>query len=596
MKAINKIVLIVFQIIFSITIYAQESVQINNKLYSDSDCPVGVPSNPNPPDGTTNIRWNATTLNWTNGTGTTKNEIWFGTQGNLVKIYDGPAITSCEISVLQDSTQYYWFVICKNDSCGTQGPFWTFTTEKRYTTVWDWEDEFDNLNNWTIVGPQGLINWYAFPSSVAGSNAPELRMSWTPSFNGKSLIRSVPISLPYNWPVAYSFFFYLDYFTDPSGTVTVSVTYDGGLTEQILYQLINPTANVGPYFISDLFVTPASGSYNAQLQIWFEGYSFNIDYIYWDRIQLNAWTRDPPYPPENLTAQIIFNFAPQVKLNWQNILLDELGFKIYRKFGSQNDPGYYILIGTVGQNQTQYIDTTVLQGTIYSYQVYAYDEYMQTGSNKVTINVPIPVELISFTAEVEESTVKLFWQTATETNNSGFEVQRSQDYKDKKLSEWISSEQDWEVIGFIAGKGTTTEVQNYSFTDNLSHNLNQVIHYRLKQIDYDGSFKFSSEIEIEIQAPDIFSLEQNYPNPFNPTTKIKYSIPTVTLRQAQSDNWVTLKLYDVLGNEITTLVNERKPAGNYKVEFSGSDLPSGVYFYQLKAGSFIQTKKMILLR
>ncbi|HQF43468.1 MAG TPA: T9SS type A sorting domain-containing protein, partial [Ignavibacteriaceae bacterium] len=168
----------------------------------------------------------------------------------------------------------------------------------------------------------------------------------------------------------------------------------------------------------------------------------------------------------------------------------------------------------------------------------------------------------------------------------------------KKLSEWISSEQDWEVIGFVAGKGTTTEVQNYSFTDNLTHtlNLNQMIRYRLKQIDYDGSFKFSSEIEIEIKSPDIFSLEQNYPNPFNPTTKIKYSIPTVTLRQAQSDNWVTLKVYDVLGNEITTLVNERKPAGNYEVEFSGSDLTSGIYFYQLKSGLFMQTKKMVLLR
>ena len=214
------------------------------------------------------------------------------------------------------------------------------------------------------------------------------------------------------------------------------------------------------------------------------------------------------------------------------------------------------------------------------------------------ISNSVPVELISFSAVENNSLVTLNWSTATELNNAGFEIQRLQDYKHKKLSEWISSEQDWEVIGFVAGKGTTTEVQNYSFTDNLTHtlNLNQMIRYRLKQIDYDGSFKFSSEIEIEIKSPDIFSLEQNYPNPFNPTTKIKYSIPTVTLRQAQSDNWVTLKVYDVLGNEITTLVNERKPAGNYEVEFSGNDLPSGVYFYQLKAGSFIQTKKMILLR
>jgi len=206
------------------------------------------------------------------------------------------------------------------------------------------------------------------------------------------------------------------------------------------------------------------------------------------------------------------------------------------------------------------------------------------------ISNSVPVELISFSVVENNSLVTLNWSTATELNNAGFEIQRLQDYKNKKLSEWISSEQDWEVIGFVAGKGTTTEVQNYSFTDNLTHtlNLNQVIHYRLKQIDDDGSFKFSFEIEIGIPAPNIFSLEQNYPNPFNPTTKISWQSPI--------SSWQTLKIYDMLGNEVAILVNEYRPAGNYEVEFSGSDLPSGVYFYQLKAGSFIQTKKMILLR
>ena len=96
--------------------------------------------------------------------------------------------------------------------------------------------------------------------------------------------------------------------------------------------------------------------------------------------------------------------------------------------------------------------------------------------------------------------------------------------------------------------------------------------------------------------PSRFILQQNYPNPFNPSTKIRYSIPSVTLRQAQSDFFVSLKVYDVLGNEVTTLVNEIKSAGTYEVEFDGSGLPSGIYFYQLKADSFIETKKMILLK
>ncbi|MBT8379679.1 MAG: T9SS type A sorting domain-containing protein [Ignavibacteria bacterium] len=88
--------------------------------------------------------------------------------------------------------------------------------------------------------------------------------------------------------------------------------------------------------------------------------------------------------------------------------------------------------------------------------------------------------------------------------------------------------------------------------------------------------------------PNTFRLEQNYPNPFNPNTKIKYTIP--------SESFVQLKVYDVLGNEVATLVNEEKPAGNYVINFSAEKNPSGVYFYALNAGDFIQTKKMLLLK
>ncbi len=151
-------------------------------------------------------------------------------------------------------------------------------------------------------------------------------------------------------------------------------------------------------------------------------------------------------------------------------------------------------------------------------------------------------------------------------------------------------------IGFVTGHGTTTEPQFYSFTDESVPSGEY--QYRLKQIDFDGSFEYSEIVEVEIEAPTEFSLEQNYPNPFNPITKIKYTISSVTLRQAQSDILVTLKVYDVLGNEVATLVNEEKPAGEYEVEFSDKSegLPSGIYFYQLAAGNFLQTKKMILMK
>jgi photosystem II stability/assembly factor-like uncharacterized protein len=199
----------------------------------------------------------------------------------------------------------------------------------------------------------------------------------------------------------------------------------------------------------------------------------------------------------------------------------------------------------------------------------------------------IPVELTSFAATVNDDNVELSWITATETNNQGFEVERSQKSQ-------VKGQMDWEKIGFVEGHGTTTESQAYFYLDkNVATGKYK---YRLKQKDYDGTFEYSNVVEVEVTSPLTFSLEQNYPNPFNPSTKIKYIIPNVETHRDASLQMVTLKVYDVLGNEVATLVNEEKPAGSYEVEFSASNLPSGTYFYQLKASSLIETKKMILLK
>jgi hypothetical protein len=189
----------------------------------------------------------------------------------------------------------------------------------------------------------------------------------------------------------------------------------------------------------------------------------------------------------------------------------------------------------------------------------------------------IPVELISFTAEVFNNDVNLSWQTATEKNNSGFEVERA-------MSE--DQIQSWEAIGFVQGSGTTAEFHYYSFTNkNVKPGFYQ---YRLKQIDFEGSFTYSNIVEVEVEAPNVFTLEQNYPNPFNPSTVINYQLPV--------NSMVTLKIYDILGNEIVTLVNEEKPAGSYEVEYDGTELPSGIYLYKLQTSNFIDTKKMILIK
>jgi len=210
------------------------------------------------------------------------------------------------------------------------------------------------------------------------------------------------------------------------------------------------------------------------------------------------------------------------------------------------------------------------------------------GSNGIilkTNNGGTPVELISFTSTVVGNVVKLAWITATETNNSGFEILRS-----------AQNDNDWETIGFVPGFGTTTEPKSYSYTD---ENIKSGIYkYRLKQKDFDGTVTYSHEIEVEIDlTPKEFVLNQNYPNPFNPSTKIKFTIPSVGTQRAVS---VQLKVYDVLGNEIATLVNEELPAGEFEVEFNTSSIKhnpsSGIYFYQLKSGRFVMTKKMVLLK
>jgi predicted outer membrane repeat protein len=205
----------------------------------------------------------------------------------------------------------------------------------------------------------------------------------------------------------------------------------------------------------------------------------------------------------------------------------------------------------------------------------------------------IPVELTSFIASVNGNSVYLEWTTASETNNQGFEIKRC------VISNGVRN-LIWENVGFVEGKGTATETNHYTFMDNsLSPGKYQ---YRLKQIDYDGTFTYSNKIEIEINnTPTDFTLYQNYPNPFNPSTTISWQSPV--------GGHQTLKVFDVLGNEVATLVDEYKPAGSYEVELNihsgeGRNLTSGVYFYQLKAGDpsagsgqgFVETKKLMLIK
>lgn len=190
--------------------------------------------------------------------------------------------------------------------------------------------------------------------------------------------------------------------------------------------------------------------------------------------------------------------------------------------------------------------------------------------------VALPVELVTFAANVTGKMVNISWQTATELNNMGFEIQRR------------TGKNNWQTIGFVPGKGTTTEIQAYNFSDNLDELISSgIVYYRLKMIDFNGSFKYSAETVVDL-IPQNLELAQNYPNPFNPSTVISWQSPV--------SGWQILKVFDVLGNEVATLVDEYKPAGGYDIEFNASHLASGIYLYKLYAGSYIQAKKMVLMK
>ncbi|MFZ1517955.1 MAG: PQQ-dependent sugar dehydrogenase [Ignavibacteriaceae bacterium] len=264
----------------------------------------------------------------------------------------------------------------------------------------------------------------------------------------------------------------------------------------------------------------------------------------------------------------------EINLQWKDNSNNETGFIIERQTDLTE---VFVTIDSVDANVTNFTDF-ISDTAFYTYRIKAYDVSNQSGySNQAAINVTIiPVELTSFTAETVTNGVKLKWQTATELNNKGFEVHRKIDNN------------EWFTVSFVEGNGTTAENKSYIYIDNLSMSNKVTLSYRLKQIDFNGDYSYSSEIKINLISPDNYSLEQNYPNPFNPSTVIRYSLP--------DESNVSLKVFDVLGNEIETLINKQQTAGSYEINFNASKLSNGIYFYQVTANGFSKTLKMIVLK
>jgi hypothetical protein len=194
---------------------------------------------------------------------------------------------------------------------------------------------------------------------------------------------------------------------------------------------------------------------------------------------------------------------------------------------------------------------------------------------------PLAVELSSFTGQVVNNEIVLRWNTMTEENSYGFELEK------KLNSDNGIRNTEWNKIAFIQSYGNSNSPKEYSFVDKNVTQSGEYL-YRLKMVDLDGSIQYSNIIEVNYAAPGRFYLSQNYPNPFNPSTRIEFSVPRST--------FVTLKVFNLLGEEIATLAAQEFKAGTFTVDWNAKGVASGVYRYRLVAGSFVHTRKMLLVR
>lgn len=341
--------------------------------------------------------------------------------------------------------------------------------------------------------------------------------------------------------------------TGNSGNVAGELVNTGGTVVAV----INSTSN-NPFILT----APSEGIYLVNA-------GYKNPSRRWDSTHVTLQLSLPPNAPSDLVAQFIPS-PLSVQLTWTDNSNNENGFFIERE---SQGPDAFVVIDTALANANLFIDNTVTYAT-YNYRITAFNAFGQSAYSNIA-QIVVPVELTSFNASLKDAGVLLEWVTATEVNNMGFEIQRN-------LSDI------WETIGFIEGKGTTSEITNYHFFNDLSEfNYSVKLQYRLKQIDYNGAFSYSEIVEVEI-VPENLYLSQNYPNPFNPSTIISFTLTKST--------FVTLKIYNILGNEISALVNQVMPGGKHEIIFDANGVPSGVYLYTITAGDFVDTKKMILMK
>ena len=490
-------------------------------------------------NGAKNANFQYQSLRWQNPLDVNYNEVYISYDSSkvanmdqsvlYVSGYPATAFDSIRINLqLYFPTRYFWCVVEYDASGFTQGDIWHFTTTRDWIDYSQLDDFSFGLGKW-VIHNSGGCGWqigesgnYTLPepstSKVlrADKNLCSNTISATATFQQVDNMKYMGyawLEFDSDWKTQHPNDVALVEMTTNNDPIWTTIWEKTGISDRNKHIVLALFSNGNPDTI-----------YNVQVRFKTEQ---NDNDSWWaiDNIGILGNTGALSHFHAFITnVRTNYSNQPKIIVNFQ-IALPQPYLRVERKTGIPIVPTNYQTLAnfsSIYYNNT-FIDSTVTDSTIYTYRVGVGEGFpgfqWYVYSNEATGYVfpPVPVELINFNSEVFGNNVTLFWSTATETNNQGFDVEK------KALSFGEGLGEAWEKVGFVPGFGTTTEVHHYSFIDESLQSGDY--QYRLKQIDFGGTFEYSNIIEVTVAGPTKFSLEQNYPNPFNPNTKIKYQIP-----------------------------------------------------------------------
>ena len=536
--------------------------------------PPNQPSNPNPVNAAINQPISLT-LTWScsdpDGDPLTY-DIYFGTSSNPSLVSGNQSNASYNPGQLNNSTTYYWKIVAKdNQDSSTTGPVWSFSTEAAGGGSDNIPPELSTVQ---IVQTDQVVLDFSEPLDTSSAlNTNNYNISNQVQVTGVEISPShkrICLNTT-NHDTNFVYSITVNNITDTAGNVINSQA------NSAFYKLLDISSVAYKEYLVDLVNASSTSDTNTSPQKTLDGLGMS------DPDPNSRWASQPmpQWIQYDLGSTKIINLIAASFYNWN-------GGRIYHYSIETSDDSvqWNEVVSNASSSSQEWTlnEFTSLNARFVRILCLDNNQVDWAGLWETRVFGPdsvTPVEFSSLTAKANDGDVSISWITSTEINNQSFMVERKKE------------EGNFSDIGSVPGNGTTTKPHSYNYIDKSVSTGKY--YYRIKQVDLNGLYSYSNTINVEVDWPKSFTLEQNYPNPFNPATNICFSVP--------EESFITLKVYDILGNEVSTLVNEKKAQGNYTLKFNAVNLPSGIYFERIQAipigrqtGSFTDVKKMILLK